>query len=86
MRTVNTLLILMVLITLTGIKNSFAEIYSEYEVFADSDFSHAHDICIDPGHGGPTAQKFGNNGDGQGTYGCCYDLSEQWVNMQVDLA
>lgn len=40
-------------------------------------------ICIDPGHGGPTAEKFGSNGDGAGTHGCCYFLSEQWVNRQV---
>jgi len=65
---------------------AFGKEYLQYEVFADSDFSHTRNVCIDPGHGGPTAQKFGNNGDGQGTYGCCYNLSEQWVNLQVAYA
>ena len=48
MRTVNTLLILMVLLTLLGIKNSLGGIYYEYEVFADSDFTQPRDVCIDP--------------------------------------
>jgi N-acetylmuramoyl-L-alanine amidase len=65
---------------------ALADEYTQYEAFADSDFSHAHDVCIDPGHGGPYAQKFGNNGDGAGTHGCCYNLSEQWVNLQVAYA
>ncbi|KPJ62308.1 hypothetical protein AMJ44_15805 [candidate division WOR-1 bacterium DG_54_3] len=42
-------------------------------------------ICIDPGHGGPGASKYGSNGDGAGTYGLVYHLSEQWVNFQVAL-
>jgi hypothetical protein len=40
------------------------EEYLQYEVFADSDFSHTHNVCIDPGHGGPTAQKYWDNDDG----------------------
>jgi hypothetical protein len=86
MRTVNSLLILTVLLVLLGIENSFGEIYYEYEVFADSDFSHIHNVCIDPGHGGPYAEKYWNNGDGAGTHGCCYGLSEQWVNLHVAYA
>jgi len=85
MRTVNALLILMVLLTLLGIKNSFGEIYYEYQVFADSDFSHPHDVCIDPGYGGPGASQYGSDGLIQGTWGPVYELSEQWVNLQVGL-
>jgi hypothetical protein len=65
---------------------AFSEEYLQYEVFADSDFSHIHNVCIDPGHGGPTAQKYWDNGDGAGTHGCCYGLSGQWVNRQVAYA
>ncbi len=46
-------------------------------------------VCIDPGHGGPGASKYGSNGDGQGTDGPLPDgtkLSEEWVNLQVALA
>jgi hypothetical protein len=47
---------------------------------------HATVICIDPGHGGPGASKFGYNGDGFGSSGPSPDpLSEQWVNLQVAL-
>jgi len=42
-------------------------------------------ICIDPGHGGPGASKYGPNGDGHGTCGPVLLLSEQWVNLQVGL-
>jgi N-acetylmuramoyl-L-alanine amidase len=42
-------------------------------------------ICIDPGHGGPGASQYGSNGDGYGTYGPVYHLTEQWVNLQVAL-
>jgi N-acetylmuramoyl-L-alanine amidase len=62
---------------------ALADEYIQYEAFADSDFSHTHNVCIDPGHGGPTAEKYWDNGDGRGTHGCCYGLSEQWVNLQV---
>ena len=40
-------------------------------------------ICIDPGHGGPNASKYGLNGDGHGTCGPVLGLSEEWVNLQV---
>jgi hypothetical protein len=40
-------------------------------------------ICIDPGHGGPGASKYGPNGDDHGTCGPVLKLSEQWVNLQV---
>jgi N-acetylmuramoyl-L-alanine amidase len=43
-------------------------------------------VCIDPGHGGPGAQKFKNNGDGYGTLGYRDSLSEQWINLQVAYA
>jgi N-acetylmuramoyl-L-alanine amidase len=62
---------------------TFGEEYSQYQVFADSDFTHWHDVCIDPGHGGPEAQKYGNNGDNAGAYGYQDSLSEQWINLQV---
>lgn len=52
-------------------KNAFAPPYSV--------------ICIDPGHGGPGASKYGPNGDGHGTCGPVLPLSEQWVNLQVGL-
>jgi N-acetylmuramoyl-L-alanine amidase len=42
-------------------------------------------VCIDPGHGGPGASKYGPNGDGHGTCGPVLPLSEQWVNLQVGL-
>ena len=42
-------------------------------------------ICVDPGHGGPGAWKYGPNGDGHGTCGPVLLLSEQWVNLQVGL-
>jgi hypothetical protein len=60
---------------------AFGEEYLQYEVFADSDFSHTRNVCIDPGHGGPYAQKYWNNGDDAGTYSCCYDLSGRWVDL-----
>ncbi len=40
-------------------------------------------VCIDPGHGGPGASQYGSNGDGAGTYGLVYHLSEQWVSLKV---
>ncbi|MCJ7459496.1 MAG: N-acetylmuramoyl-L-alanine amidase [candidate division Zixibacteria bacterium] len=65
-------------------KNSYSK---EYEILEDTIFTRIHDICIDPGHGGPTAQQYNNNGDGYGTLGCGNyygdSLSEQWVNLQV---
>jgi len=76
-------LVLFILIAFIVFKNSFAR---EYEVLDDTIFTYPHDVCIDPGHGGPTAQRYNNNGDGQGTLGCSYtgdSLSEQWVNLQV---
>jgi len=42
-------------------------------------------VCVDPGHGGPGASKYGPNGDGHGTCGPVLHLSEQWVNLQVGL-
>jgi N-acetylmuramoyl-L-alanine amidase len=46
-------------------------------------------ICLDPGHGGPEASQYGCNGWGYnqnaGSYGPVYQLSEQWVNLQVAL-
>ncbi|KPK75032.1 MAG: hypothetical protein AMJ89_05010 [candidate division Zixibacteria bacterium SM23_73] len=46
-------------------------------------------ICLDPGHGGPGASQYGCNGWGYnenaGSYGPVYQLSEQWVNLQVAL-
>ena len=42
-------------------------------------------VCVDPGHGGPGASKYGPNGDGHGTSGPVLGLSEQWVNLQVGL-
>jgi hypothetical protein len=45
-----------------------------------------YDVCIDPGHGGPGAWKYGPNGDDHGTCGPVLKLSEQWVNLQVGLA
>lgn len=42
-------------------------------------------VCVDPGHGGPGASKYGPNGDGHGTSGPVYQLPEQWVNLQVAL-
>ena len=42
-------------------------------------------IWLDPGHGGPEASQYGSNGDGHGTYGLVYHLTEQWVNLQVAL-
>jgi N-acetylmuramoyl-L-alanine amidase len=71
------------LVSISISKNSFA---NEYEVLTDTIFDYPHTICIDPGHGGPTAQRYNNNGDGYGTLGCSYtgdSLSEQWVNLQV---
>jgi len=64
---------------------ALADEYIQYEVFADSDFSHTHNVCIDPGHGGPGASKYGPNEDGHGTCGPVLGLSEQWVNLQVAL-
>jgi hypothetical protein len=42
-------------------------------------------VCVDPGHGGPGAWKYGPNGDDRGSHGPVYNLSEQWVNLQVGL-
>jgi N-acetylmuramoyl-L-alanine amidase len=45
------------------------------------------EVVIDPGHGGPDASKFGNNGggynEGHGALGPNSQLTEQWVNLQV---
>lgn len=74
---------LLFILILAVLQNSFAV---EYKVLDDTMFTYPHDVCIDPGHGGPTAQRYNNNGDGQGTMGCSYtgdSLSEQWVNLQV---
>ena len=65
---------------------SWGQERNEYAVLADSDFTQYRDICIDPGHGGPNAEKYGNNGDGAGSYGCEDSLSEQWINLQVAYA
>lgn len=78
--------VLFILIVLIVFEKSFAK---EYEVLEDTIFTKPHDVCIDPGHGGLTAQKYNNNGDGYGTLGCSYtgdSLSEQWVNLQVSWA
>ena len=51
-------------------------------------FAQLIQVCIDPGHGGPGASKYGANGDGQGTDGPLpsgQKLSEEWVNLQVAL-
>jgi len=44
-------------------------------------------ICLDPGHGGPTAHMWsppGDNGDGLGSYGPGPDsLTEVWVNHEI---
>ena len=74
--------ILLYLTSFYILKNSFA---AEYEVLNDTIFTYPHDICIDPGHGGPTACKYGTgcNGDGAGAYGDYDSLSEQWINLQV---
>jgi N-acetylmuramoyl-L-alanine amidase len=40
-------------------------------------------VCIDPGHGGPGADKYHNGGDGWGCAGLCLGIAEQWVNFQV---
>jgi N-acetylmuramoyl-L-alanine amidase len=46
-------------------------------------------LCIDPGHGGPGARKYGCNGGGynnnRGAVGPIDTLTEQWVNLQVGL-
>lgn len=88
MRRLNFLLVVFLFFAIIVIRETtaFGGEYLEYGVFADSDFTQPRDVCIDPGHGGPTAEKFGNNGDAAGTYGCCYNLSEQWVNLQVAMA
>lgn len=31
-------------------------------------------VCVDPGHGGPTAQKYLDNGYGENMHVCCYGL------------
>ena len=45
-------------------------------------------VCIDPGHGGPGAGKYGTNGggynQGRGAVGP-NGLTEEWVNLQVGL-
>jgi len=43
-------------------------------------------VCIDPGHGGPGADKFHNGGDGYGNSGPVLGIAEQWVNVEVALA
>lgn len=88
MRRLNFLLVALLFFAIVAERETtaFGGEYMQYEVFADSDFSHTHNVCIDPGHGGPTAQKYWDNGDGAGTHGCCYGLSEQWVNLQVAYA
>jgi N-acetylmuramoyl-L-alanine amidase len=48
--------------------------------FSDQDI-----VCIDPGHGGPGADKFHNGGDGYGGAGPVLGIAEQWVNFQVAL-
>ena len=65
---------------------SLAERCAEYAALADSDFTQPHQVCLDPGHGGPEAQKYGNNGDDAGAYGYEDSLSEQWVNLMVAFA
>jgi N-acetylmuramoyl-L-alanine amidase len=47
------LFILMVVV----LQNSFA---AEYKVLEDTMFTNPHDVCIDPGHGGPAASQYGN--------------------------
>jgi N-acetylmuramoyl-L-alanine amidase len=46
-------------------------------------------LCIDPGHGGPGARKYGCNGGGynnnRGAVGPIDTLTEQWVNLKVGL-
>jgi len=39
------------------LQNSFAV---EYKVLEDTMFTNPHDVCIDPGHGGPGASKYRN--------------------------
>jgi N-acetylmuramoyl-L-alanine amidase len=45
------------------------------------------EVVIAPGHGGPGASKYGNNGggynEGRGSSGPDSLLTEQWVNLQV---
>lgn len=53
--------------------------------FTSLSFSDQNIVCIDPGHGGPGASKYGPNGDEYGTSGPVLHLSEQWVNLQVAL-
>jgi N-acetylmuramoyl-L-alanine amidase len=65
---------------------TFCREYVQFEAVADSDFTQPRDICVDPGHGGPSARKYGNNGDGAGSYGYEDSLSEQWINLQVAYA
>lgn len=72
-----------IVINFVFVKNPFAE---GYEILDDTIFTYPHNICIDPGHGGPTAQKYGDNGDGLGSYGYQDSLSEQWINLQVAYA
>jgi N-acetylmuramoyl-L-alanine amidase len=40
-------------------------------------------VCIDPGHGGPGADKYHNGGDLHGNAGLCQGIAEQWVNFHV---
>jgi len=44
-------------------------------------------VYIDPGHGGPGAEKYTYNGYGHnnnnGAVGPYYELTEQWINLQV---
>ncbi|MDP3024970.1 MAG: N-acetylmuramoyl-L-alanine amidase [candidate division Zixibacteria bacterium] len=44
-------------------------------------------ICIDPGHGGPDAGKYWENGGGKnghnGAMGPYLHLTEQWINLEV---
>ena len=49
-------------------------------------FGQYYHVCIDPGHGGPGADKFHNGGDGYGGAGPVLGIAEQWVNFQVAFA
>ena len=81
------LLYIFIVTTILGFENSFA---NEYEVLDDTIFTYPHQVCIDPGHGGPTACKYDTgsstcNGDGAGSYGYEDSLSEQWINIKMVL-
>ncbi len=59
-------------------------IFLVFLIFHVSSF--AQKICIDPGHGGPGASKYWNNGgggnEGRGAVGPD-GLTEQWINLEV---